>query len=412
MPSIVELGAMRRALSEVQFDLNEGAEGDAAQMQELPGHLRAYDQARRRYLDLPSFPGEPDLWAVAQSRVDAFESAGDRIRAAIEARQLRAADASVTAELAPALREADQSFETLIRFNHDQGKQAALDADVAWARARHLSLVADIVCAAITGAFGWFAYRRTRRFMWMQKVRADELEAFASRVAHDVRGPLTPVLFTLQMFERDFAQDEKRLPLIERSIRSLKRVDQLIEDLLTFSRAAAVPDRSARASLSSVITGVMQDLEREATVERVRLEVGEMPGCEVACAPGVLSSIVMNLVSNAIKHMPPEAEERRVAVRALVADEHVRVEVADTGAGLPALLQEKVFEPYVRVDRRRPGLGLGLATVQRLVRAHGGHVGVESHEGAGAVFWFELPVCELSLSMPERLTGARPAIGR
>ena len=75
-----------------------------------------------------------------------------------------------------------------------------------------------------------------------------------------------PALFTLQMFERDFATDEKRRPSIERGIRSLKRVDQLVGDLLTFARAAAEPDGDAYAPLGSVIAGVVQDLERQAQV--------------------------------------------------------------------------------------------------------------------------------------------------
>ncbi len=72
----------------------------------------------------------------------------------------------------------------------------------------------------------------------------------------------------------------------------------------------------------------------------------------------------------------------------------VRVEVADTGAGLPEEMQQRVFEPYVRLDKSRPGIGLGLATVRRLVLAHGGKVGVSPNAGTGAVFWFELPLSE------------------
>jgi signal transduction histidine kinase len=102
----------------------------------------------------------------------------------------------------------------------------------------------------------------------------------------------------------------------------------------------------------------------------------------------------MNLVSNAIKHMPKDAEERSVRVAGGAVRGRVRVEVADTGAGLPEGMREQVFEPYVRLDKSRPGIGLGLATVRRLVLAHGGKVGVGPNGGAGSVFWFELPVQE------------------
>jgi NtrC-family two-component system sensor histidine kinase KinB len=68
------------------------------------------------------------------------------------------------------------------------------------------------------------------------------------------------------------------------------------------------------------------------------------------------------------------------------------VEVADTGAGLTLDQQRRVFEPHVRFDVRRPGLGLGLATARRLVESHHGSMGVRSRPGEGAVFWFELPL--------------------
>jgi signal transduction histidine kinase len=162
--------------------------------------------------------------------------------------------------------------------------------------------------------------------------------------------------------------------------------------LLQFARSAAAPDSNAHASVASVISGVAQDLEPQAAAARVRIEVSETPACSVACAPGVLSSIVMNLVSNAIKYMPPDAELRVVSVRTRVEGAWVRIEVADTGAGLPAAVHERIFEPYVRVDQRQPGLGLGLATVRRLVDAHRGQVGVQSQEGTGALFWVALPL--------------------
>jgi signal transduction histidine kinase len=105
----------------------------------------------------------------------------------------------------------------------------------------------------------------------------------------------------------------------------------------------------------------------------------------------VLTNIVSNLAQNAVKYMA-DSELKRITVRAIDRGELVRVEMEDTGPGLPAGLEAKVFEPYVRAEGlTQPGLGLGLATVKRLCEAHGGNVGVRSTRGAGSVFWFELP---------------------
>ncbi len=110
----------------------------------------------------------------------------------------------------------------------------------------------------------------------------------------------------------------------------------------------------------------------------------------VACSPGVLTSCIGNLVRNAIKYMG-DAAVRRVVVRVRGAPDGVRVEVEDTGPGLPPGAETRVFDVFVRADRSgQPGLGLGLATVKRLVEAYGGQVGVMSTPH-GSTFWFELP---------------------
>jgi signal transduction histidine kinase len=108
----------------------------------------------------------------------------------------------------------------------------------------------------------------------------------------------------------------------------------------------------------------------------------------------VLTSIATNLVRNALKYMG-DARERRVTVEVREAGDKWRVEVSDTGPGIPEDQQGRIFEPYVQLAHTGSGIGLGLATVDRLVRAHGGTVGVRSRLGAGATFWFELPKVEL-----------------
>jgi signal transduction histidine kinase len=111
----------------------------------------------------------------------------------------------------------------------------------------------------------------------------------------------------------------------------------------------------------------------------------------VACSAGVLASVLSNLVRNAVKYLD-DRPEKRVTIRASVNGTMVRVEVEDTGPGLPPGLEQHVFEPYVRSpDNAKPGLGLGLATVQRFVESHRGRVGVDSSPGQGCIFWFELP---------------------
>jgi signal transduction histidine kinase len=99
-----------------------------------------------------------------------------------------------------------------------------------------------------------------------------------------------------------------------------------------------------------------------------------------------------------------DAPVRRITIRARKLDSFSRVEVEDSGPGVPAQLQERIFDPYVRgAESTTPGLGLGLATVRRLAEAHGGAAGLRGDLPSGSLFWFELPTA------PETATGRTAA---
>jgi signal transduction histidine kinase len=101
--------------------------------------------------------------------------------------------------------------------------------------------------------------------------------------------------------------------------------------------------------------------------------------------------VLANVLGNAAKYTK-DAAVRRITIRVRDLPGRARVEVEDTGPGIPAGLEQSIFQPYVRAPGvTAPGLGLGLATVQRFVDRHHGEAGVRSTEN-GALFWFELPL--------------------
>ncbi len=142
-----------------------------------------------------------------------------------------------------------------------------------------------------------------------------------------------------------------------------------------------------------LVADLVEELRPSAEEKGVELLVehrGPSP-LEVACSPGVLMSLVSNLVGNGIKYIG-DAPFKRVTILSIAVGRTVRVEVRDTGPGVPVALRDRIFDPYVRgADSSVPGMGLGLATVRRLTEAHAGTVGVEGAEGQGSLFWFELP---------------------
>jgi signal transduction histidine kinase len=117
---------------------------------------------------------------------------------------------------------------------------------------------------------------------------------------------------------------------------------------------------------------------------------GEIPACAVACSPGVLLSLIGNLLRNAIKYLGDSAD-RQITLRVKQHRGRVLFEVEDTGPGIPAHLTRTVFQPYIRGPNIGvPGIGLGLATVKRLVESHDGVVGLKPASKGGCIFWFEL----------------------
>jgi len=164
----------------------------------------------------------------------------------------------------------------------------------------------------------------------------------------------------------------------------------MVDGLLEFARSGARPPALVETDVRTVLDDVAEGVRDDAEQRNIELRIEPFPPCSVKCSQGVLTSLVSNLVRNAIKYMG-SAEVRRIAVRVEDAGESWRVSVEDTGPGIPQDKRSTLFEPYVRVDSNQPGIGLGLATVKRLAEAHGGRVGVDPSPKTGCTFWFELP---------------------
>ena len=187
---------------------------------------------------------------------------------------------------------------------------------------------------------------------------------------------------------------------LERATRTLQRVATLVDGLLVFAKSGARPAEGAEADVRAIVEDVVEATRGAAEEKGVVVEAEDLAPITVACSPGVLTSMVTNLVDNAVKYMG-DASVKRVSVRARRAGTMTRIEVLDTGPGVPAEMRVTIFDPYVRAPGAdAPGLGLGLATVRRLAEAHGGAAGVTDNEPAGSVFWLDLP--DASERQPQR----------
>jgi signal transduction histidine kinase len=352
----------------------------------------ALDPPLTRYETLPTYPGEAELAGFARRTVAAMDrriaefasasSGGDAVRVERARREL-------SATIGLAHRTAGQL--TILNGTW-AGKQAAAIA-ARQRRSAALEFCFDFLSILIATAATLFALSAARRYnRWMEE-RTRELELFAERVAHDLMSPLATVGLALSLERERRPDDRQSQRAIDRALSSLRRVRLLVDGLLDFARAGAAP-AGARSDVRALLDDLVPELQQLAEQARVELVVERCEPLTVRCSPGVLTSILSNLARNAIQHMG-DSEPRRVTVRAIARAPTVSFEVEDTGPGIPPKSQELIFEPYTRIGSKGTGgFGIGLATVKRLVTAHGGRVGVRSGPGRGALFWFELPRCD------------------
>lgn len=400
-PSIARLSTVRSELRYLQGEaagaLWRREQGNAVDTDGIREARAALDQALRDYLVLPVPPGEEASWKRIFHAKAALDDVLSRFDWALrtddlgEARKLRG-------EVDTAVSDLNFAMTRAIEANAQHSREIAMEVARLRDRSIYATIGADLLFTAIAVFAAIALLRAVRaqdRLAELERrenvERASELEQFAGRVAHDILSPLNTVALALEMAERRNGDPEQRARVIERGVRALDRVKRLVSGLLEFARAGAKPDLHAVADVAATIADLSTELRPAAEEVGAELDIGPIAPVFVSCNEGVLTSLVANLARNAIKFIE-DSPIRRIAIRALERGRNLRVEVEDTGPGLPPDLEKHVFEPYSRKPgARQPGIGLGLATVKRLAEAHRGRVGVLSTPGKGCTFWFELP---------------------
>jgi signal transduction histidine kinase len=220
-----------------------------------------------------------------------------------------------------------------------------------------------------------------------------ELEAFASTISHDLRAPLRTMHGMAQALMEDHG---KQLEpggqfYAERILTASERMDELIRDLLNYSRMNLTEFELMPVDLKLVmdeaLTMAAADIrERNANI---RFE-GAFP--QVMASASFLSQTFSNLISNAIKFVEAGVKPE-IVVTGEAHDGKVRVSVKDNGIGIAAEHQQRIFRMFERLHSvtEYPGTGVGLAIVKRVVARLGGELGLESAPGKGSTFWIELP---------------------
>ena len=228
-------------------------------------------------------------------------------------------------------------------------------------------------------------------------------DQFLSNISHELRTPLNSIIgFTDLLLTEDLgaplsAQQRDFLDTVGRNGRQLL---QLINELLDLQRIAAgrMELKPEPVQLVGMLTEAANSVQAQAQKHRHTLVVAPPPAeLRVQADPGRVRQVLLNLLSNAIKFTPDGGRITVVAapVNGGGAISEVRIAVSDTGIGIAAEDQPKLFKEFSQLDasasRKYEGTGLGLALSRQLVELHGGTMGVESEMGKGSTFWFTLP---------------------
>lgn len=232
------------------------------------------------------------------------------------------------------------------------------------------------------------AWELERRLAELERSNAD-LAHFASVASHDLAAPVQLLLGHLRML-RDRTREEldlTNIELIEGAIRGAHRLEELIQDILDYSLATGGDDNLR----SPVDVGrVVREAARMVGADHwaPRIEVEPLPTVEAH--PGQIRQLFSNLLSNALKFVPPDREPE-IRVWAEPLEGAWCFSVSDNGVGVSAEDRERIFQMFERgetVDVR--GTGIGLAICARIVARHAGHIWVDPAAGGGSVFRFTL----------------------
>ncbi len=225
----------------------------------------------------------------------------------------------------------------------------------------------------------------------------DELEAFTYAVSHDLRAPLRAIDgFSHAVIDEYGDQiDETAREYLERVRKASQKMSDLIDDLLRLSRISRTSLRPETFNLSELVKQIASEVT--ASQQGLSVEFRFAEDIQITSDKGLVRILFENLISNAVKYSS-NSEVPKVEFGSIEMSNNSCFYVRDNGTGFDIRYKDKVFQPFQRLHRETdyPGVGVGLATVYRIVKKLGGEIDVNSEVGAGSTFIVYLPDIEIS----------------
>ena len=229
-------------------------------------------------------------------------------------------------------------------------------------------------------------------------------------MAHDLRAPLRHIAgfsgILVEEFGPALAAEAQRY--LQRIQEGTQKMGRLVDELLTLAKVGRQPLNLQMAGLNSIVQEVISMLQPDIEGRQVEWKIADLPFVE--CDPALLRQVFQNLLSNALKYSRPRPQAV-IEIGQILQNEHSVVFVRDNGVGFSMKYADKLFGVFQRLHRSEDfeGTGVGLATVQRIIKKHQGKVWAEAELDRGATFYFTLGGLQPTEAKKETMAlGAQP----
>jgi signal transduction histidine kinase len=407
IPSARLVGRMAMSVEHEEALIGEHIfERDVSAMDVIARQIAAtrqdYSDAAREFSPLTTFRGEAYTWHLLTADVASLQSQENSALALSRANR----DAEATQLMSatkPLFDRIDHETAELVRINRHAVDVAVRDAlgrqhtasavQLGFVAAMfmilfvlHISVTRIVVRVHrdLDAANGELANRNREL-----ENRNRELDAFAGRIAHDLRSPLNAVSLSSELLAVNTSEGKTIGATIRRAVSQIAR---MIDDLLLLSRVGVMPRTVVKPQMLTPV--LREDLGRLVGEAHGELSVDLEPA-DVQCSENLLRQVLWNLGENAVKYRRPDVPPEIHVAGHAEAERYV-ITVADNGVGMSADDARHAFEPFFRSPKTSSigGTGLGLAIVRRIVEASEGRISVDSKPGEGTTFLVTLPLAD------------------
>jgi len=218
---------------------------------------------------------------------------------------------------------------------------------------------------------------------------------FLSRMSHELRTPMNAVLGFGQILQIDNTLKDEQRESVQEIMRAGYHLLDMINEVLDLSRIESghLDVKLEPVAANEVIVDCVAQIRPLAEQHQININNETSVSCDILADKTRLKQVLFNLLSNAIKY---NRKKGQIWIHNKIEDKcRLRISIQDSGIGIDAELQKRLFQPFERLEYARSGIegtGIGLALSKKLIEAMGGRIGVETALGKGSTFWFELPI--------------------